>query len=63
MGLSIELLSEIVESHKGWEAALLDAEEKIAETEKRAAQLRATASVIRKKIAAGEPWPGKSKAA
>jgi cell division protein FtsB len=36
----------------------IDAEAQIAEAEKRIAQLRATASVIRKMIAACEPWPG-----
>jgi hypothetical protein len=63
MALSTDLLNKIVESHGGWEAALLDAEEQIADAEKRVAQLKATASVIRKMIASGEPWPGESKAA
>lgn len=55
MILSTDILNIIVESHVGWETALLDAEEQIVDTEKRAAQLEATASVIRKIIAAGEP--------
>ena len=57
MSLSIDLLNKIVESHVGWDAALLDAEEQIADSEKRTTQLKATASVIRKMIANGEPWP------
>ena len=58
MSLSIDLLNKIVESHVGWDAALLDAEEQIADSEKRTVQLKATASVIRRMIAKGEPWPG-----
>ncbi len=60
MILSTGRLRKLVEKHSGWEAALIDAEVQIAEAEKRIAQLRATASVIRKMIAAGEPWPGDS---
>jgi hypothetical protein len=62
MILSTELLSIIVERCSGWEAALFEAEVQISEAEKRAVQLRSTASVIRKMIQAGEPWPGESKA-
>ena len=62
MILSTELLSKIVERNSGWEAALFEAEVQIAEAEKRVVQLRATASVIRKMIEAGEPWPDESKA-
>lgn len=62
MALSTTLLSKIVEEHKGWDAALLDAEEQIADSEKRTAQLKATASVIRKMIERREPWPGSSDA-
>jgi hypothetical protein len=58
MLLSTELLNKIVESNVGWDVALLDAEEQIADAEKRIAQLKGTASVIRKMIVAGEPWPG-----
>lgn len=58
MRSSTELLKSIVEDASGWDAALLDAEEQIAEAEKRAARLRATASIIRRMISAGEPWPG-----
>jgi len=60
MILSTEMLREVVEKGSGWEAALIEAEAQIAEAEKRIAQLRATASVIRKMITAGEPWPGDS---
>lgn len=35
----------------------MDAEEQAAEAEKRAARMHATASVIRRMIADGEPWP------
>jgi hypothetical protein len=62
MILSTELLSTLIERYSGWEAALFEAEVQIAEAEKRIVQLRATASVIRKMIAAGEPWPDESKA-
>jgi len=58
MESSTELLNTLVETASGWDAALLDAEEQIAEAEKRAARLRATASIIRRMISAGEPWPG-----
>jgi hypothetical protein len=57
---STELLNHIVERASGWDAALLDAEGQIAEAEKRAARLRATASIIKRMISAGEPWPGQS---
>lgn len=60
MILSTEMLRKVVENCSGWEAALIDAETQIAGAEKRIAQLRATASVIRKMIASGEPWPGDS---
>jgi hypothetical protein len=60
MILSTELLSNVVERCSGWEAALFEAEVQIAEAEKRVVQLRATASVIRKMIEAGEPWPDES---
>jgi len=59
---STRRLRKIVENYSGWEAALIDAELQIAEMERRAEQLRATASVIRKMIASGEPWPGESEA-
>jgi hypothetical protein len=61
MILSTELLSKLVERSSGWEAALFEAEVQIAEAEKRIVQLRATASVIRKMIEAGEAWPDESK--
>jgi hypothetical protein len=58
MEKSTELLNNILNKWDGWEAALLNAEEQKAEAEKRAARMRATASVIRKMITDGEPWPG-----
>ncbi len=58
MILSTEMLRKVVENCAGWEAALIDAETQIAGAEKRIAQLQATASVIRKMIASGAPWPG-----
>jgi hypothetical protein len=60
MILSTELLSNVVEKCSGWEAALFEAEVQITEAEKRVVQLRATASIIRKMIEAGEPWPNAS---
>ena len=62
MILSTELFSKVVERCSGWEAALFEAEVQLAEAEKRVVQLRATASVIRKMIEAGEPWPDESQA-
>jgi hypothetical protein len=62
MSSSTEPLIKSVENHSGWAAALIDAELQVAEMEKRAEQLRATASVIRKMIASSEPWPGEPKA-
>jgi hypothetical protein len=59
---STKQLRNIVDNYSGWEAALIDAELQIAEMEKRAEQLRATASIIRKMIASSEPWPGESEA-
>lgn len=58
---STNMFNWIVENSGGWEAALADAEQQMLEAEKRAARLRATASVIRKMIANGEPWPGEKK--
>jgi hypothetical protein len=58
MALSTILLNKLVESSVGWDAPLLDTEEQIADAEKRITQLKGTASVIRKMIANGEPWPG-----
>jgi hypothetical protein len=62
MTSSTKLLDGIVESATGWDAALLDAEEQIAEAERRAARLRAVASIIRRMITAGQPWPGQPSA-
>jgi hypothetical protein len=63
MNASTDMLKQIVEKNfGGWEAALADAEQQMFDAERRAARLKATASVIRKMIANGEPWPGKQSA-
>jgi len=58
MEKSTTIFNNILNKCDGWEAALLDAEQQKAEAEKRAARMRATASVIRRMIAEGQPWPG-----
>ena len=63
MNVSTDMLKQIVDNNfGGWEAALADAEQQMLDAEKRAARLKATASVIRKMIANGEPWPGEHSA-
>ncbi len=42
----------------GWEAALTDAEQLLVATEKKRVRLKETIAAIKRKIEAGELWPG-----
>jgi hypothetical protein len=50
----VNLLTE----YAGWEAAIADAEQQALASEQRAVRLRAVASVLKKRMKAGESWPG-----
>ena len=55
--MSTHLLEKVLESYPGWEAAIADAEQQALEAEQRAVRLKAVASVLKKKLEDGEPWP------
>lgn len=56
--MSTTLLENVLELFPGWELAIAEAERGAMEAEQRAVRLRAVASVFKRKMNAGEPWPG-----
>jgi|HubBroStandDraft_4_1064222.scaffolds.fasta_scaffold19107_3 hypothetical protein len=61
--MSTDLLEKVLDGYVGWEAAIADAEQQALEAEQRAIRLKAVASVLKRKLEAGEPWPGSQKPA
>jgi hypothetical protein len=54
-----QLSREIKRDKSGtWQAAIAEAERQIAEYKRKVLQLRDSIKISRRKIAAGEPWPG-----
>ena len=58
-----KLLDSVLESYEGWEGAIADAESQARTPEGKAERLRAVAGVLKRKLEAGEPWPGSSEPA
>jgi hypothetical protein len=49
-----------VKSTAGWQAALKDAEKRLEQARRDTMEWKAVASVCRKRISEGAPWPGDS---
>jgi len=54
-----KLLENVCGDSVGWQYAIDDAENKAVSLEKDAVRFRAIVAVLKRKKAAGEPWPGK----
>ena len=53
-------LDALTESRRHWHAAIADAESKIQDRKEAIQNLRSAIRIFKKRLADGDPWPGKS---